>query len=330
MGQQGSDAALRVGYSGTACDIYNLPNGEYIAKITENDFGVSSAKSSVKVEDNLAAAAIVSTENGIDDLFFAKASGTWGKLFLAQHNGSVGDWAGTGERVSANGKNRIADLFFGSNDANILCLTDDKNGDAIVLDDEFTDLPESITKQQARIAQIDEIRAGAGDDIVDLTSQKYEYIGTGMTVRGGDGSDVIWANKGSNILFGDAGNDRIAGASGNDVIVGGIGNDRMHGGGGNDVFTFCDNWGMDTVQQLETGTVTLWFASGAETNWNAETLTYTDGVNTVTVKGVAADKITLKFGSDASEQYASLASAGAFAEFTSRRIFEESGTLASL
>ena len=284
----------------------------------------------MKVEDNLAAAAIVSTENGIDDLFFAKAGGTWTKLFFAQNVGSVNDWAGTGERISVKEKNRIADLFFGSNDANILCLTDDENGDAIVLDDEFTDLPESITKQQARIAQIDEIRAGAGDDIVDMTSSKFEYIGAGMTIRGGDGSDVIWANKGSNTLFGDAGNDRITGASGNDVIVGGSGNDRMHGGGGNDIFTFCDNWGMDSVEQLGTGTVTLWFAEGSMDNWNVETLTYTDGPDSVTVKGVTADKITLKFGSDASEQYASLAHAGAFDAFTSQKIFEDSGILASV
>ncbi len=332
VGRQGADGALQVGYSGTACDLFNLPNGEYVAKVTEKDLGVSSAKSTLKVEDNKSAVAVVSTENGIDDLFFAKANGTWDKLYLAQHNGSVGDWKGTGERVSVKGKNRIADLFFGSNDANILCLTDDSNGDAIVLDDEFTDLPESIAKQQARIAQIDEIRAGAGDDVVDLTSQKYEYIGTGMTVRGGDGSDVIWASKGSNTLFGDSGNDRISGASGNDVIVGGSGSDRLHGGGGSDIFTFCDNWGSDTVQQLESGTVTLWFAHGSETNWNAETLTYTEDSNSVTVKGVSADKITLKFGENSPEdaaQFASLFAMGAFDAFTSRKVFEESGILAS-
>ena len=104
----------------------------------------------------------------------------------------------------------------------------------------------------------------------------------------------------------------------------------MHGGGGDDVFTFCDNWGIDTVQQLTTGSVTLWFAEGSMDNWNAETLTYTDGENSVKVSGVAAEKVTLKFGDDGSEQYVLLASAGAFKEFTSQKIFEESsmGTLA--
>ena len=143
---------------------------------------------------------------------------------------------------------------------------------------------------------------------------------------------MIWANKGDNRLFGDAGNDRIVGASGNDVIVGGIGSDSMHGGGGDDIFAFCDNWGVDTVEQLESGTVTLWFANGDESNWNAETLTYTDGENSVTVSGVTAEQVTLIFGNDGSELFAALTNAGAFDAFTSQRIFEESGsvTIASL
>ena len=111
------------------------------------------------------------------------------------------------------------------------------------------------------------------------------------------------------------------------MITGGIGNDRMHGGGGCDIFTFCDNWGTDTVEQLASGLVTLWFASGDESNWNAETLTYTEGTNSVKVKGVTS--VTLKFGDDGSGKYDGLASIGAFKDFISQKIFEET-TLASL
>ena len=99
----------------------------------------------------------------------------------------------------------------------------------------------------------------------------------------------------------------------------------MHGGGGNDVFAFCNNWGVDTVEQLADGTVTLWFAFGDEANWSAATLTYTDGSNSVTVRNVAADQVTLKFGDDGSEQFAALASIGAFADVTSEKVFEEKG-----
>lgn len=99
----------------------------------------------------------------------------------------------------------------------------------------------------------------------------------------------------------------------------------MHGGGGNDIFTFCENWGADTVQQRAFGTVTLWFASGDISNWDAAAMTYTDGENSVKVSGARADAITFKFGDDGSEEYAKLSDMGAFDAFSSQRIFEESG-----
>ena len=276
---------------------------------------------------------VKSNEDGNADVFFANSIGTWEAGYVAQHVGSTEDtWGGTKEYATLFGKNKLADIIEGSTDANILLMTDDANGDGLFVDDIYSALPGSVSEQQSRIAQIDEIRAGAGNDIVDMTSQRFAYTGSGLTIRGGDGNDTIWANKGDNFLFGDAGNDRIVGASGNDVIAGGIGNDRMHGGGGNDVFTFCDNWGTDTVEQLEGGSVLLWFASGHEANWNAETLTYTDGENSVKISGVAVDKISLKFGKGDSDQFDKLSSIGAFLDTTSERIFEEEGKgmLASL
>ena len=275
---------------------------------------------------------LCSNDDGCGDVFFAGTGETWDKGYTARNVGSVNDWSGTGERIRIVGKNRIADIFEGSSDANILVLTDDAGGDALFLDDIYTELPDELAEQQSRIARIDEIRAGAGDDVVDMTSRRFEYTGDGVTVRGGDGDDVIWANKGDNFLFGDAGNDRLVGASGNDVLAGGSGDDRMHGGGGEDLFTFGGNWGADTVEQLADGSVTLWFASGTSDNWDAASLTYADGDNSVTVSGVSADRVTLKFGDDGSARYAALAEQGAFAGITSEKIFEEKnrGMLASL
>ena len=107
----------------------------------------------------------------------------------------MGEWEGTNEIVELDGKNQITDIFAGSDDASILLMTDDENGDALFIDDIYSAFPEGLDAQ-ARIAKIDEIRAGAGDDIVDLTSQRFAYVGEGMTVRGGLGDDVIWANNG--------------------------------------------------------------------------------------------------------------------------------------
>ena len=186
----------------------------------------------------------------------------------------------------------------------------------------YSAFPDGLAAQ-ARIAKIDSIYAGAGADVIDLTSQRFEYAGGGfgMVVTGGDGDDVIWASQGKNLLCGDGGNDRFVGASGNDVLVGGAGDDTMHGGGGEDLFVFGANWGNDTVEQFANGKVTLWFQDGDESKWNASTLTYTDGDNSVTVTGVA--DVALKFGDDGSQQYQDLLAAGAFSDTTSQRIFDD-------
>ena len=328
---------IEVDTTGNAVDMLDLPAGTYQWRV-KADAGKQWAVGDEIDSDNEPGAPKVlqSNADGSDDLFFATPAGTWGEegsLALALHVGSVNDWTGTREIVSADGKGRIQNFFFGSADPNVLCLTDWDNGDAIFVDDVYTGLPEDVKEDTARLYRIREVRAGAGDDIVDMTSQRFEYVGEGMTIRGGDGDDTIWANKGNNFLFGDAGDDRIVGASKNDVVAGGIGNDRMHGGGGDDVFTFCDNWGTDEVEQLETGKVTLWFVSGDIGNWDAASLTYTDGENSVVVKGVAADGITLKFGGNGTEadaeRFAALSDMGAFSAFTSQGIFG-TGTLASL
>ena len=324
----GFEHALQYTTSGTAIDLLNLPAGTYQWRVKANMDSAEWNDGNEIVSDNTSIAPKVfrSKADASDDIFFATPNGKWSSFYYAQHVGSVNDWTGTNEIVSANGKGRIQDLFFGSADPSTLCLTDSENGDALFLDDIYTGLPEEIEENTARLFRLRKIIAGAGDDIVDMTSQKFEYLGGDLLISGGDGDDVIWANRGSrNSLFGDAGNDRIVGASGNDVIAGGIGGDSMHGGGGNDIFTFCGSWGIDTVEQLATGSVTLWFISGSLENWSAETLTYADGGNSVKVSGVAAEQVNLKFGDDGSDQFATLSGMGAFFDATTERIFEESG-----
>jgi len=319
--------------TGTTIDLLGLPAGTYQwrvkAKTGDNDPWYT-GEEIVSDGTNDKPKVFRSRADASDDLFFATPNGTWSSLYYAKHVGSVDGWAGTNEMVSAAGKGRIQDFFFGSADPGTLFLTDSDNGDALFLDNAYTGLPEEIEENTGRLFRLQKIMAGAGDDIVDMTSQRFEYTGGKLFIYGGDGDDVIWAGRGKNTLCGDAGNDRIIGASGNDVIAGGIGNDRMHGGGGDDIFTFCENWGVDTVEQLATGSVTLWFASGDESKWDSTSMTYTDGDNSVKVTGVS--EVTLKFGANDSDMYKELVSAGAFLDFTSERIFEESGKeiLASL
>ena len=155
-----------------------------------------------------------------------------------------------------------------------------------------------------------------------MTSQRFGYYGSEMTICGGDGNDVIWATGSDNDLFGDAGNDRIVGSTGFDLIVGGAGNDSMHSGGGNDIFAFCENWGIDTVEITDNAYITLWFASGNASNWDAGKRVYRDGSNSVTVIGGANSTIDLKFG-NAGGQYSDMVDIGAFESAASEKIFED-------
>ena len=239
------------------------------------------------------------------DLMFGSTEGTWGAGYRAWRVGMT-------ETAELEGLNIISNIVDGSDNATILVLTDDANGDALFMDDIYNGV------SQARLSKVNEIFAGAGNDVIDMTSPRFDYKDDGITVHGGDGDDVVWANDGTNLLFGDAGKDRIIGGANDDTIVGGAGNDTMHGGGGNDTFCFGGNWGKDTVTQ-NGGTVTLWFQNGDDSKWNASKLTYTDGKNSVTVKGVA--EVTLKFGDDNSRQYKELLAAGAFDAASSDKLF---------
>ena len=301
----------------------NLPSGTWQWRVKATEGEEWAVGNNITVSSSGTSPTVVSaTADGVKDVFFVKALGTWDSTYRARHMGVHNGWAGTGEIVVFGRENRFGDIFQGSRDENVLMLTDDANGDALFIDDVFTASVNDFGKTQARLASIKEIRAGAGNDIVDLTSERFDYTGGGLSIRGGLGDDTIWANSGNNTLFGDAGNDRLVGAGGNDVIVGGLGNDSMHGGGGDDIFAFGGAWGDDSVEQLSGGKVTLWFDSGSAANWNASTLTYNDGDKSVKVSGVAAGSVTLKFGDDGSAQYASLRAAGAFTEFTDERIFD--------
>ena len=290
-------------------DLFALPSGSYQVRVKAEGGSYSDSRN-ISVNASAQAQVFSSDSDGNTDVFFASGNTVWGNGYAARHQGVLNRWLGTETQVMLAGKSRLDDVFCGSNDANVLVMTDDINGDALFLDDIYTSLG-----NQARLSQIDEIRAGFGDDVVDLTSQRYACSGNGLTIYGGSGNDTIWGNCGSNTLFGDSGSDNLIGGSDNDILIGGSGNDVMHGGGGDDIFCFGGNWGTDTIEQLADGKVTLWFENGSARKWNASTLTYTDGANSVSVSGTT--QISLKFGNN------SALPAGAFADAASEKIFED-------
>ncbi|MBR2911112.1 MAG: hypothetical protein IKC05_05845, partial [Lentisphaeria bacterium] len=277
--------------SGNSIDFLGLPAGSYRWRVSADGGYWSDEEDISGVTAPASPQKLISDNDGNMDVFFARADGVWDKSYAAGHLGFADGWQGTSERVLLEGKNKLTDVFGGSDDANILLLTDDSKGDALFLDDIY-----SAFGNQARLTQIDEIRAGNGDDIIDLTSQRYDFAGDSIKIYGGLGHDVIWANKQKAIISGDAGNDHIIGGSGNDIISGGSGHDRLHGGGGKDIFCFGTNWGRDQVEQLDDGEITLVIENGSLENWDAENRIYTSGNNSIQIFGDA--KVSLVFEAD--------------------------------
>ena len=302
--QDNFEHLLSVELSGCGADTFGMPQGVWQWRADIQNGANYVEGNEITAQGSAGGQAYVSDADSVADIFFANAQGVWENGYAAQHQQTF-------EMVLLEGKNRITDIFKGSADASVLLLTDDSNGDALFVDDVYSALGD-----QARMSQIDEIRAGAGNDIVDMTSKQYAYEGGTIRIHGGEGDDLLWGSAAGNILFGDAGNDRLAGAVGNDILSGGAGDDFMQGGGGSDIFTFGANWGVDRVEQSSSGSVILWFESGDMSCWDAENFIYSDGINSVTVAGCA--NVTVKFGSDGTLPD------GCFEEESSRRVFEES------
>jgi len=162
----------------------------------------------------------VGTENlqgaGGDDTLNYNADGTWSGRYAAYN-------VETGEKVSLSDDNRSSDVFDGGDGYDTILGTD--GDDALFLDDSYSGF---VDGAEARIQNIEEIDMGAGDDIVDMTSNTYTYD-QGIIVKGGEGNDTLWTS------------------TGDDTLIGGTGNDSMYGGAGSDIFVFGANEGNDTV-----------------------------------------------------------------------------------
>jgi len=169
--------------------------------------------------DNLTGGAgndFVSGGEGNDTLNYS-VDGEWNNQYAAQD----------AETVSLNDMNLSQDVFDGGEGNDVLRLTD--GDDAIFLDDRYSVFPDGAGP---RVVGIETIDAGAGDDLVDLTSLDYDY--GDVTINGGTGNDVIWSSSGNDILRGEWGDDQVFGGAGNDILWGDDGADVLWGGVGND------------------------------------------------------------------------------------------------
>lgn len=152
-----------------------------------------------------------------DDILRYTVDDTWSGRFVAKNVGSPGH-TGSGAVVGIVGKGRSFDVFDGGGGTDWLLGT--AENDALFLDDRYS----AARQAGARVAAIEHIDAGAGDDVIDLTSRQYAY--GSVTLFGGPGNDVLWASAGDDRLHGGAGNDQLDGGAGADTYAFGRGSDR--------------------------------------------------------------------------------------------------------
>ena len=167
---------------------------------------------------------LLSGGNGDDKLYFSDDA-SWSLFATRRNNGSPGH-SGTSDTISIAGKRQSQDILDGGAGNDTLIGTG--RSDAILLDDTSSPAQGS----GPRIVGIERIEAGAGNDVVDLTSRRYAY--GNVTIDGGSGNDVLWSSSGNDVLLGDSGNDRMDGGAGNDYLNGGTGRDAVDGGEGVD------------------------------------------------------------------------------------------------
>jgi Ca2+-binding RTX toxin-like protein len=123
--------------------------------------------------------------------------------------------AGDNALYDITGTNHSYDTFKGDTGYDVLNLTD--GADTLLITDNAS--PRHNSSGGDRVNGIENINAGAGDDIIDLANSSI--YGEDIEINGGEGDDFIRAGSGDDVLYGGAGNDALYGGAGDDILYGG-------------------------------------------------------------------------------------------------------------
>lgn len=199
---------------------------------------------------------LLSGDAGNDTLHFF-ADVVYDGSTTATNVGSPGV-AGTGEVVSASGMNGSYDVFDGGEAFDTLQMT--SGNDTLFLYNDFD--PHHPDGGNLRLIDVEQINAGSGNDVINLTSNVVAY--GDVIINGEDGNDVLWASAGDDTLNGGGGDDDLSGGAGQDILDGGSGNDTLTGGAGDDLL---DGGPQDDLLYGGVGNDTLIGGAGADAAW---------------------------------------------------------------
>ena len=135
----------------------------------------------------------------------------------------------------------------------------------------------------ARIANIENINSGLGDDIVDLTSPNYSLAGQTITVDGAGGRDIIWGSDANETIKGGDGDDELFGGAGANVLTGGLGADEFQ-------FTMTSTNDSVTDFNAAEGDTLKFFNTGGAT-FDRDSISLNS----------AGDELSIAYGSDADD-----------------------------
>ncbi len=189
---------------------------------------------------------------GNDSLFGGEGDDTFAYVADAIWSGGV-TLAGLGSAIpfsamiNLDGMNRSYDNFNGDATDSLVAPTVGYDTLIMTSGDDVLVLSDTVSPGNAsffpRVSYMEEIDAGEGNDIVDLSGG--EHIAT--TIHGGEGNDILASSAHDDALHGDDGNDRLMGGAGNDTLFGGEGDDTYYYNLGNGSDTIVENTGTDAI-----------------------------------------------------------------------------------
>ena len=179
-----------------------------------------------------------------DDTFQLETNNTWGEFYALNtfmSGGSV-----FSNYLNIEGYLRYEAVIDGGFGHDEVILSD--GNDIIFLHDSLSGFYATVQSEidsfnyesAPRLVSIESIRAGGGNDIIDLTSPDFSMGDISLYGEGGD--DIIWSSHG---------NDSISGGAGSDILFGGLGTDTLHGGSGADEFQFTLSDSGDVILDFD-------------------------------------------------------------------------------